>query len=106
MDMDLKDTIDFLLTSARSLGAELTSPWFYLQFGLILAAAGLGLAAGAAIRSRVDMNKLGNGRPMPLRLFMQVMIRSAPTAVFAIVVIIARVIMCTTPCRGGGFSRW
>jgi hypothetical protein len=53
MDMDLKDIIDFLQTTARSVGAEVTSPWFYLQFGLILAAAGAGLAAGAAIRSRV-----------------------------------------------------
>jgi small-conductance mechanosensitive channel len=101
MDMDLKENLDVLLTSARSLGAELTSPWFYLQFGLILAAAGIALAVGAAIRSRVDMNKLGNGWPLPLRIFMHVMVRSAPTAVFAILVIIDRVIMwhVTWPSR-------
>jgi small-conductance mechanosensitive channel len=96
MDMDLKDIIDFLLTTARSVGAELTSPWFYLQFGLILAAAGIALAAGAAIRSRVDMDKLGNGWPLPLRLFMHVLIGSAPTAVFAVLVMVARVIMWHT----------
>src|SRR5246127_946635 len=96
MDMDLKDIIDFLLTSASSVGAELTSPWFYLQFGLILAAAGIALGAGAAIRSRIDMDKLGNGWPLPLRLFMHVLIGSAPTAVFAILVIVARVIMWHT----------
>jgi small-conductance mechanosensitive channel len=94
--MDLKDIIDFLLTTARSVGAELTSPWFYLQFGLILAAAGIALAAGAAIRSRVDMDKLGNGWPLPLRLFMHVLVGSAPTAVFAVLVIVARVIMWHT----------
>ena len=35
---DSKDIIDFLHAAARSVGAEVTSPWFYLQFGLILAA--------------------------------------------------------------------
>ena len=39
--MDLNDIIDFLNAAARSVGAEVTSPWFYLQFGLMLAAAGL-----------------------------------------------------------------
>ena len=38
MDSDLKDVIDFLQDAARSVGAEVTSPWFYLQLGLILAA--------------------------------------------------------------------
>jgi hypothetical protein len=37
--MDLNEIIDFLETAARSVGAEVFSPWFYLQFGLILAAA-------------------------------------------------------------------
>ena len=40
---DLKDIIEFLHATARSVGAEVTSPWFYLQFGLILAAAGIAL---------------------------------------------------------------
>jgi small-conductance mechanosensitive channel len=96
MDMDLKDILDFLLTTARSVGAEVTSPWFYLQFGLILGAAGIALAIGASIRSRLDIAKFGNGWPLPLRLFMHVMLDSAPTAIFAILVIIARVIMWHT----------
>jgi small-conductance mechanosensitive channel len=96
MDTDLKDITEFLQATARSVGAEVTSPWFYLQFGLILAAAGIALAAGAAIRSRLDMTKLSNGWPMPLRLFVNVTIDSAPTAVFAILVIVERVIMWHT----------
>ena len=40
MDVDFKEAIEFLHATTRSLGAEVTSPWFYLQFGLILAAAG------------------------------------------------------------------
>src|SRR5579863_5730546 len=37
MDMDYKDILTFLHDGARSMGAEVSSPWFYLQFGLILA---------------------------------------------------------------------
>ena len=42
--MDLNEIIEFLHASARSLGAEVTSPWFYLQFGLILTAGGIAWA--------------------------------------------------------------
>ena len=38
--MDLKEIIEVLHNAARSVGAEVTSPWFYLQLGLILTAAG------------------------------------------------------------------
>ena len=43
--MDLHDVLDFLLAAARSVGAEVTSPWFYLQLGLIMAGAGIAFAA-------------------------------------------------------------
>src|SRR6266700_929682 len=68
MDMDLHDLIDFLHSAARSVGAEVTSPWFYLQLGLILAGAGIAFGAGAAIRSRINLTSLGMGWPIPLRL--------------------------------------
>jgi small-conductance mechanosensitive channel len=99
--MELTDITDFLHSAARSVGAEVTSPWFYLQLGLILAGAGIALATGAAIRSRVDMTSLGMGWPAPLRLFMRVLIGSAPTAVFAMLMIVARVTMwhSTWPSR-------
>ena len=85
--MDLTDITDFLHAAARSVGAEVTSPWFYLQLGLILAGAGIAFAAGAAIRSRVDMTSLAMGWPAPLRLFMRVLVGSASTAVFAVLMI-------------------
>src|ERR1700712_525808 len=101
MDMDLKDVIEFLQATARSLGAEVTSPWFYLQFGLILAAFGIAYAADAAIRARVDMSSLAMKWPMPLRRFVHVMVGSASTVVFAILVIASRVVMyhSTWPSR-------
>ena len=101
MDMDLKDVIEFLHATLRSLGAEVTSPWFYLQFGLILAAFGVAYAADATIRKRVDMSSLAMKWPLPLRRFVHVLVGSASTVVFAILVIVSRVIMyhSTWPSR-------
>src|SRR5437879_8561637 len=101
MDMDPKDVIEFLHATARSLGAEVTSPWFYLQFGLILAAFGIAFAADTAIRARVDMASLAMRWPMPLRRFAHVLVGSASTVIFAILVIAARITMyhSTWPSR-------
>src|ERR1700678_2289558 len=93
MDLDFTDITDFLHSAARSVGAEVTSPWFYLQLGLILACAGIAFAAGAAVRSRVDLTAHGMGWPAPLRLFMRVLVGSASTAVFAVLMRLARVAM-------------
>src|SRR5258708_40320053 len=84
MDLNLADIIDFLHAAARSVGAEVTSPWFYLQLGIILIGAGLSLAAGAAIRSRIDMASLGMDWPAPLRLFMRLLVVSASAALFSL----------------------
>ncbi len=99
--MDLTDITGFLVSSARSVGAEVASPWFYFQFGLILAAAGIAYAADAAIRARVDMTSLAMRWPVPLRHFARVLVSSASTAVFAILVIAERVAMyhSTWPSR-------
>jgi small-conductance mechanosensitive channel len=101
MDFDLSDITDFLHSAARSVGAEVTSPWFYLQLGLILAGAGIAFASGAAIRSRIDINSFAMGWPAPLRLFARVLVGSAPTAVFAVLMIAARIAMwhSTWPSR-------
>jgi small-conductance mechanosensitive channel len=94
--MDLNDITEFLQSAARSLGAEVTSPWFYLQLGLILAGAGIAYGAGAAIRARIDMTSLAMGWPAPLRLFMRVLVGSASTAVFAVAMTLARAVMLTS----------
>ncbi len=99
--MDLTEIIEFLNATARSLGAEVTSPWFYLQFGLILTGAGIAYATDTAIRSKVDMTSFGMGWPLPLRHFARVMVHSASTAVLAILMIAARITMyhSTWPSR-------
>src|SRR5471032_1524679 len=94
--MDLNDIIESLQGAAQSVGAQVASPWFYLQLGLILAAAGIAFAAGAAVRARVDTTSLAMGWPAPLRLFMRVLVGSASTAVFAVEITLARVVMVTS----------
>ncbi|MDN5000583.1 mechanosensitive ion channel family protein [Bradyrhizobium sp. GCM10027634] len=101
MDMDLKDIMEFVQTTARSVGAEIASPWFYLQFGLILTAAGIAYAAEATIRNRVDMTSVAMRWPLPLRHFARVMVASGSTAVFTLLVIVFRLVMyhATWPSR-------
>src|SRR3954467_3295512 len=99
--IDLEPLAELLQSAARSVGAEVTSPWFYLQLGLMLAAAGIAFGIGAAVRSRVDMTSLAMGWPAPLRLFLRVLVGSASTAAFAILMIVARGVMLasTWPSR-------
>jgi small-conductance mechanosensitive channel len=99
--MDLSDVIEYLRMVARSVGAEISSPFFYLQFGLILTAAGIALAANAALQARVNTDSLANRWPPPLRRLAQVLVESFSTIVFAILVIAARIAMyhSTWPSR-------
>jgi small-conductance mechanosensitive channel len=99
--MDVNELHTWLIAAARSVGAEVTSPWFYLQLGLIMAATGMAFAVGTAIRSRIDLTSLAMGWPAPLRLFMRVLVDSASTAAFAVLMILARIVMLmsTWPSR-------
>jgi small-conductance mechanosensitive channel len=101
MDTNFKDIADAVQMVLRSVGAEVASPWFYLQFGLILASAGIALATNAAIGARVDMASLVTRWPLPMRHFVRVMASSAATAVFALLMIVSRVVMwhMTWPSR-------
>jgi small-conductance mechanosensitive channel len=101
MDMDFKVVIEAAQVALRSVGAEVTSPWFYLQFGLMLTAAGVAYAVDATIRARVDMASLAMHWPPPLRHFARVTVAGASTATFAIMLIAARILMyhSTWPSR-------
>ena len=99
--MDMNDIMDFLHGAARSVGAEVTSPWFYLQLGLVLAGAGISFAAGTAIRARTDLTSLAMGWPAPLRMILRVLVSYSSTAVFAVLMRLARMVMhaLTWPSR-------
>jgi small-conductance mechanosensitive channel len=99
--MDQKEIIDFLQNAAQLVGAQFTSPWFYLQLGLILAAAGIAYAAEAAFRARFDTDSIAMRRPVPLRRLARVLIGSFSTVVFSLLIIAARIILAhsTWPSR-------
>src|ERR1700760_2271150 len=101
MDMDTKDVLEYLQAALRSVGAEVTSPWFSFQIGVVLAGAGIAYAIGAAIRARGDTSKLGPNRPAPFRMIVHVLVLHAPTALFAVLMRVTRIIMrmSTWPSR-------
>lgn len=101
MDMDFTDLFDTLQTAARSVGAEVTSPWFYLQFGILLAGTGIAFASGTAARARIDVTSLAMGWPGPLRQLLRVLVDSITTVVFVILMRVARtaMVLSTWPSR-------
>src|SRR3954463_7104516 len=101
MDFDLKDILHSLQEAAQSVGAVVTSPWFYFQLGLIVIGAGLAYGAGAAVRARVDLTSLGMGRPAPMRHFLRVVAGGVQGAVFWRLRELARLVMVlsTWPSR-------
>jgi small-conductance mechanosensitive channel len=99
--MEMSDILDFLHAAARSVGAEVTSPWFYLQLGLVMAGAGIAFAAGTAIRAHTDLSTLAKDWPSPLRMMVHVLVAYSSTAVFAVLMRLARFVMVasTWPSR-------
>jgi small-conductance mechanosensitive channel len=99
--IDLNEITELLHAAARSVGAEFTSPWFYLQIGLILLAAGVAYAVSAAVRARTDVSALAMGWPGPIRLFIRILMRHLTTVIFMLLVGITRFIMVasTWPSR-------
>ena len=101
MEMDAKDILDFLHAAARSVGAEVTSPWFYFQLGLILVGAGLAFAVNAIVHARIDTSSFAEDWPAPLRLFVRTLIGSTAATVFAVMMVLERAAMvaATWPSR-------
>jgi len=94
--MDWDDLRDALNRTMQSIGGEITSPWFYLQFGIILVAAGISLALGSGLRTRFDITSLTMGWPAPLRLLARTVMQRAGTIIFALLAEISRLIMVQT----------
>ena len=101
MEMDAKDILDFLHAAARSVGAEVSSPWFYFQLGLILVGAGLAFAVNAIVHAWIDTSSFAKDWPGPLRLFVRTLIGSTAATVFAVMMVLERAAMvaATWPSR-------
>jgi small-conductance mechanosensitive channel len=98
---EIDEIYELLQTTVRSIGGEITSPWFYFQLGLILAGAGLAHLLAISLRSRVDITSIAMGWPTTFRLAVRVLIRYAAFGFFAALMAITRVIMVasTWPSR-------
>jgi small-conductance mechanosensitive channel len=86
---------DWLVQAGRSVGAEITSPWFYTQFGLIIAAAGLSMIVAAAVRGPLDQLLAEARWLLPVRRIARVLVRSAGIACFALLTFAMRLVMLT-----------
>src|SRR5262245_32914678 len=93
---ELEEIYEFIQTTLRSVGAEITSPWFYFQVGVILACAGIAHLCGMAVRSRLDVTSVAMGWPAAFRLAVRVLIRNISFGFFAAMMGLARVIMVAT----------
>ena len=98
---EIDEIYELLQTTVRSIGGEITSPWFYFQLGMILAGAGLAHLLAISLRSRVDITSFAMGWPTTFRLAVRVLIRYAAFGFFAALMAITRVIMVasTWPSR-------
>ena len=83
----------WLLDGETTVSAEITSPGFFLQVGIILVGAGIAFAILTAIRSRYSTTSLAMGWPGPVRLLVRVLVDSAPIALFAVLMVLTRAVM-------------
>ncbi|MBB5053139.1 small-conductance mechanosensitive channel [Afipia massiliensis] len=101
--MDWDDIQRALQASIKSAEAYLVSPWFYMQAGIILVAAGLSLAAASFLRARVDPASLAMGLPAPLRVLIRVLMNRAGTIIFALLISITRAVIVQAEVMRHGY---
>lgn len=90
--MDLAAFRDMLTSALQPVAAEIVSPWFYVQVGLILAAAVAAFAVAEAVKSRSD-SAAGAAWPSSLRRLSRGLTLSSGTVVFALLAIAMRATM-------------
>ncbi len=101
--LDFTAAHTFVFETTKTLGAEFASPWFYLQFALMLAAAGLAAAVASLVRAKIDLTSLVMEWPAPLRMFVRVLVDSIGTAAFVVLTVIAREVMLSTTLPGRSY---
>jgi small-conductance mechanosensitive channel len=85
----------------HNLGHEITSLWLFIQIGLILLAAIVGLSIAALVRRRLQITSLTMGWPPLLRQFTRHVLANLATLVFVVVVALMHAAMesLTWPSR-------
>lgn len=101
--MEWNELQDTLRTAVLSAASQITSPWFYMQIGIILIAAGLSLAAANYLRARIDPASLAMGLPAPLRVLIRLLLRRSGTIMFAVLTSVARIVMVHVELLNRGY---
>lgn len=101
--MEWADLQQALSTAIRSAEIYVTSAWFYMQIGIVLAASGIALACAGFLRARFDPASLGMGLPAPLRVLIRVLMKHAGTIIFALITSVARVVLVQTEILNRGY---
>ncbi len=101
--MEWDDIQQALQASLRSAEAYLVSPWFYVQAGIILVAAGISLVSATFLRARVDPGSVAMGLPAPLRILVRVLVGRAGMIIFALLTSITRAIVVKTEILRHGY---
>jgi len=83
---------DVLDAALRPINAEIVSPWFYLQVGLIVVAALIAMAAASVVKARGGATA-GATWPSSLRRLLRALTLSTGTLVFALITIATRAAM-------------
>ena len=98
---ELQNVLATVLDFARSMGAELTSRWFYLQIALIVFGAGVGAGVSLLVRRKLDLVSLTMGWPAALRLMVRAFVESLGFVAFIVVIasIYAAMLSLTWPSR-------
>ncbi|MDR3465655.1 MAG: mechanosensitive ion channel [Xanthobacteraceae bacterium] len=92
MMMDLAAFQEMLASALRPVAAEIVSPWFYVQVGLLLVAAGIAAVVGSTVRSRSN-DSTGAAWPSSLRRLLRGLTLSTGVVAFALTTFAMRAAM-------------
>ena len=93
--MSWADTHELLDGIVRAIRADVSSPWFYAQFGIILAGMGLALGFATVLRGIATSGALARTVEWPpsLRLLLRALLRHSGIVIFALLMDLCHVIM-------------
>jgi small-conductance mechanosensitive channel len=101
--MEWNEVEETLRSGITAFAAQITSPWFYMQIGVVLVAAGLSLAASRFLRGRIDPTSTAMGLPAPLRALIRILLHRTGTIIFILLTSVARVVMVNTGLLNRGY---
>lgn len=93
--MPWADIHDLLSGIIRAVRAEISSPWFYAQIGIILAGSGLALGSATALRGSLASRTPARTAewPVSLRRILRALLRHSGIAIFAVLMNLTHVLM-------------